>query len=142
MAALVVFVEDVAVEVNVVFVVAVILEVVVELVVVSLTNVLNVAIIIIIWIFVGIYMENHLVLPIRLFIRRILLLFLDHLLVLVLLRIMISSLFRKMSMLSSWLITGPVPLPQLLLLSLVLHFTIFYPPLAIHGLLTLVPMNT
>ena len=142
MVALVVFVEDVVVEVNVVFVAAVILEVVIELVVVSLTNVLNVAVIIIMWIFVGIYTANHLVLPIRLFIWRILLLFLNHLLVLVSLWIMISSPFRNISMLSSWLITGPLPLPQLLLLSRVLHFTVFYPPLAIHGLLTLAPMNT
>jgi hypothetical protein len=49
------------------FVVAMILEVVVGLVVVNLANVLIVVIVIILWIFVGIYIANRLGLPIRLF---------------------------------------------------------------------------
>jgi hypothetical protein len=141
MAALVVIVANVVVEVVAVFVVAMILEVVVKLVVMSLANVLTVAVVSILWIFVGSYTANHLVLPIKLFLWRILQLFLDHLLVQVLLQIMISSLFRKMSMLSFWLICRPLPLPLLLLLSQVLHLIVFYHPLATHGLLILAPMN-
>ena len=59
------------VDVVVVFVVVVILEAVVELVVVSLRNVLIVAVVINLYIFVGIYMANHLVLLIKLFHWRI-----------------------------------------------------------------------
>jgi sterol desaturase/sphingolipid hydroxylase (fatty acid hydroxylase superfamily) len=71
----------VAAVVVLVFMAAMVLEAVVELVVDSLTNVLIVVVVIILWIFVGIYTTNRLVLPIRLFLWRILLLFLDPLLV-------------------------------------------------------------
>jgi hypothetical protein len=71
----------VAAVVVLVFMAAMVLEAVVELVVDSLTNVLIVVVVIILWIFVWIYTTNRLVLPIRLFLWRILLLFLDPLLV-------------------------------------------------------------
>jgi hypothetical protein len=64
---LVVLMGDVAVEVVVVFLVDVILEEVVELEIMSLANALIVAVVIILWILVGIYTTNHLDLPIKFF---------------------------------------------------------------------------
>jgi hypothetical protein len=64
---LVVLMGDVAVEVVVVFLVDVILKEVVELEIMSLANALIVAVVIILWILVGIYTTNHLDLPIKFF---------------------------------------------------------------------------
>ena len=64
---LVVLMGDVAVEVVLVFLVDVVLKEVVELEIVSLSNALIVAMVIILWILVGIYTTNHLDLPIRFF---------------------------------------------------------------------------
>jgi hypothetical protein len=77
---LVVPVEDVSVEVVVVFEVDMILEAVVALAVVGLANALIVAEAIILWIIVGIYMAHHLGSPIRLLLKKILQPPLDHLL--------------------------------------------------------------
>jgi hypothetical protein len=64
---LVVLMGDVVVEVVVVFLVDVILKEVVELEIMSLANALIVAVVIILWILVGIYTTNHLDLPIKFF---------------------------------------------------------------------------
>jgi hypothetical protein len=64
---LVVLMGDVAVEVVVVFLVDVILKEVVELEIMSLANALIVAVVIILWILVGIYTTNHLDLRIKFF---------------------------------------------------------------------------
>jgi hypothetical protein len=80
MVVLVVPVGDVEVEVVVFLMVDMILVVVVRLGVMSLTNALIVAIVIILRIIVGIYTTNHLGLPIKFPLRRILQPHLDHLL--------------------------------------------------------------
>jgi hypothetical protein len=78
---LVVLVEDVLVEVFVVFEVDVILEEVVALAIAGLANALIVSGVIILWSIVGIYIAHHLGLPIRLLLMKSLQLPLDHLLI-------------------------------------------------------------
>ena len=90
---MVVPVGDVAVEVVVDFVLDMIFGEVVALEVMGLTNALIVAVVFILWSFVGTYMAHHLDLPIRLLFMRILRLQLDTLLDWALLSRMISSLF-------------------------------------------------